>query len=139
MKTQTYLLVQNNHQLNYNYEIMPIQNLTKDRLCSIQAKYNLENQQKKFLEQQLYLTLNPKIPKTNTRLTEIFEYEDNNEDLIVEAEQQFFNRFETQHFLMKNRLTKHIFLKTLNIFSLKFKQKKLNKLVSFAKNVIFRD
>ena len=121
--------------MNYNYEIIPIQNLTKDRLCSIQAKYNLENQQKKFLEQQLYLTLHPKIPKTNTRLTEIFEYEDNNEDLnaiILEAEQQFFNRFETQHFLMKNRLTKHIFLKTLNIFSLKFKQKKLNKLVSFV-------
>ena len=112
---------------------MPIQNLTKDRLCSIQAKYNLENEQKKFLEQQLYLTFNKKMSKVKTHLTEILEYEANNDDdkRTVDVEQQFFTRFETQHFLMKNRLTKHIFRKTLNIFSLKFKQKRLAKLVKF--------
>ena len=106
------------------YEILPVQNFTKDRLCSIQAKYNLENEQKKFLEQQLYQTINSnKMQKAKTHLTDIMEYDDYTDKTDVE------NSFETQHFLMKNRLTKHIFRKTLNIFSLKFKQRRLTKLV----------
>ena len=112
-----------------NYEILPIQNLTKDRLCSIQAKYNLENEQKRFLEQQ-FSVKKKKMSKSKTHLTEILEYEENENLRTIDGEQQLFNRFETQHFLMKNRLTKHIFQKTLNILSLKFNQKRLSKLVN---------
>ena len=112
-----------------NYEILPIQNLTKDRLCSIQAKYNLENEQKRFLEQQ-FSVKKKKMSKSKTHLTEILEYEENENLRTIDVEQQLFNRFETQHFLMKNRLTKHIFQKTLNILSLKFNQKRLSKLVN---------
>jgi exonuclease I len=111
-----------------NYEILPVQNLTKDRLCSIQAKYNLENEQKKFLEKQLSLT-KKKISKAKTHRTESLVYEENENLSTRDVEQQVFNRFETQHFLMKNRLTKHIFQRTLNILSLKFNQKRLSKLV----------
>lgn len=68
--------------------------------------------------------------KTKTRLTEIADYENQNDSNLNESDHHNHQQFEFQHFLMKNRLTQYIFKNNLNICSLNFKNQRLNKIVS---------
>ncbi len=105
-----------------SYVILPIKNITKEKVASIQARYTSNYQQANMFEHQLLAILNKKNRKTKAkRLNNYFvdcELDGLNGNFIEDHRKDIVH---FEKYIAKNRL---------NLFTLSYKSKRLNKFVS---------
>lgn len=108
-----------------SFQFLPIPLTTKDKLTSIQAKYNLDYQHQAVIEQSLFDTVkSQRLKRIRTKLSNISEVDIEEQQRKSISDFAFDNK---NNSLMQNRLIKCVLDKNFNWFTLNYRKHKINR------------